>query len=84
MGPLHQLLQAYQERFKGVDKPQFYNAWEPSADPQMQVTPAPEHPAMNDRMMMHPEDVPPPASYFPRLPNERQELSSLARLMNLG
>jgi hypothetical protein len=73
-GALYSIMQAYQQRLNGVDKPQFYNAWQPNADPGMQFTPDQSHPAMNDKMIMRPEDVPQPM--------HRQEMSSLYRLMN--
>jgi hypothetical protein len=77
-GYLAQLLQAYNQRLNGVDKPQFYNAWEPTADPQMQLTPNQSNPAFGDRMIMRPDDVPPPQ----QMRNGYQDFSALSRLIN--
>lgn len=79
---LENLLQSYEQRFIGVDKPQFYNAYQPNADPQMQFSPDAGHPAMNDRMIYMPEDIPAPRSYGLGAP--RQEMSSLTRLLGIG
>lgn len=88
-GPLlmQSLQQLFQARHAGVDKPQFYDAYEPKADLGMALAPLDGHPAFGDKNNIRPEDILPPPSYdTPRSPSrlDLSSLSPLARLMALG
>jgi hypothetical protein len=74
----------HQQRLQGVDKPAFHDAWNPYADQQMGLMPLPGHPGYGDKNNMHPDDVQPPPSYDTQNSPPRQDLSALARLLNIG